>query len=664
MKTQYLAGIDGLRAIAVLAVMAFHLDPVFLPSGFTGVDVFFVISGYVISKSLSQRSSTAFFPYLLGFYKRRVIRILPALLVFLLITSLLSTLFIPAAWLSVTSSKTGLGAFWGVSNYMLLWHTDGYFSPQVDFNPFVHTWSLAVEEQFYVFFPFLFYIWIKSQQLTTFLGFFLRSLLPSLAIISLGYAAYETTAYPDQSFYLLPSRFWELAAGALLFKLHSNNVFFDRSKYSSALFFGLGLLLLVIGFIYSEKELFPFPWAIAPVLGTLLLINGIANPASRPSTIHNALQSNVLGYIGKISYSLYLWHWGVYVLFRWTVGLDTLLKVLVALVLTFFLAIASYHFIESPIRDNTSFKHWRSWKVIALGLIIIGASYFISQKIFESQPMLSLSVTKDKLIWYPNAQPNIKPSANEVKLQSHFKGRKLFVVGDSHTMAYSQMLHEISVRLGIEVHKYPTGHCRPMNLLFSATQSDFCQQRTKDVFNTIKKLSTSGDIVFFASLRMNRLCDQWEVADIKGVIHRQNSREFKADQQLALQQASSIIQVLSKQGLKVLIDTPKPVFKAPPFRCSDWFNQLNPICQSGMTIKRQFLLEHQQSVIASLKSLQARHQNVSIWNPFVTLCKNDICSAFDDDKPLFFDGDHLSGHGNQVLIPSFKRKILEIFSGL
>jgi peptidoglycan/LPS O-acetylase OafA/YrhL len=664
LKIKYLAGIDGLRAIAVLAVMAFHLDPTFLPSGFTGVDVFFVISGYVISKSLSQRTSSAFIPYILDFYKRRVIRILPALLVFLIVISLASTLFIPTSWLSVTSSKTGLGAFWGISNYMLLWHTDGYFSPRVDFNPFVHTWSLSVEEQFYLFFPFLLYISHRFQQLKTFFGLFSRSILLGLAMTSLGYAVYETTAHPDQAFYLLPSRFWELAAGALLFKQHSNNVFFDRFKGSQTVFFSLGFLLLVIGFIYSAREFFPFPWAIAPVLGTVLLMNGIASPSTQSSFLQDILESRLLRYIGKISYSLYLWHWGIYVLFRWTIGLDSVFSILIALILTFSLAILSYHFIESPVRNNAFFKHGKNWQVIVLSIITLSASYFISQKIFESQSMLSLSVTRDKAIWYPDAQPDITPSEDEIRLQIQLKGRKLFVVGDSHTMAYSLMLNEISTRLGIEVHQYPTGHCRPMSLLFSATQSDFCQKRIENIVNTIQQLSKLGDIVFFASLRMKRLCDQWNIVDVEKAVRIQNSTAFKQDQQLAFQQASTLIKRLNDKGLKVLIDAPKPVFKAPPFRCSDWFNQSNPICQSGMIVERDFLLEHRRSVVVSMKRLAIKHNNVSLWDPFFVLCKNETCSAFDGDKPLFFDGDHLSGHGNRVLIPSFKQKILDIFSGL
>lgn len=142
--TRYLREIDGLRALAVLSVMVFHLQSSWLPGGFTGVDVFFVISGYVVSKSIAERVDTSFGSYLAGFYSRRVVRILPALLVCLTFVSVLSALIVPASWLSSTAEKTGLWAYFGFSNFALVLLNDGYFSPRIEYNPFVHTWSLGV----------------------------------------------------------------------------------------------------------------------------------------------------------------------------------------------------------------------------------------------------------------------------------------------------------------------------------------------------------------------------------------------------------------------------------------------------------------------------------------------------------------------------------------
>lgn len=383
-RLDYLTGIDGLRAIAVLAVIIYHIKFFsFLPGGFTGVDVFFVISGYVISKSLAKKSSLRFSSYLSEFYRRRILRIFPALIVCLLVTMTASTLFIPSAWLSSTNSQTGLAAFFGVSNFALVWYTDGYFSPRVEFNPFLHTWSLAVEEQFYLFFPLLFYIWLKFNKKRSVYGYLSRGLLLGLAILSLVYAYFETASNHDRAFYLLPSRFWELAAGALLFKLHSNNLWLSNSKRISGIFLVSGILLLGLGFAYATQDLFPFPWAIIPVVSTMLLISGVTNVSDR-FIIHQFLQSNLMTYIGRISYSLYLWHWPVSVLFRWTIGFDRLEYHLIYLVAIFLLGAVSYHFVESPLRTHQYFLKQPNWKLISGGLAVICISFFIANYINDS----------------------------------------------------------------------------------------------------------------------------------------------------------------------------------------------------------------------------------------------------------------------------------------
>lgn len=172
-NNSYIKGIDGIRAIAVLAVLIFHLDINILPGGFTGVDIFFVISGYVVSASLLRNYNIDFKEFALEFYKRRIIRIFPSLIVCLIVSSIVTVLFIPASWLSYTTNKTAIAAFLGLSNFALILFNDGYFSPRTDFNPFTHTWSLGVEEQFYLIFPLLFYIHIKYKNYTSTKEFFL-----------------------------------------------------------------------------------------------------------------------------------------------------------------------------------------------------------------------------------------------------------------------------------------------------------------------------------------------------------------------------------------------------------------------------------------------------------------------------------------------------------
>jgi peptidoglycan/LPS O-acetylase OafA/YrhL len=158
---KYRPDIDGLRALAVVSVVFYHTGAKWLPGGFLGVDVFFVISGFVVSASLADSSAPTFWGFLAEFYARRLARIAPALVVMLTFAAIAATLFIPKAWLSGISERTALGAFFGLSNRILQSNPDTYFAPRTEFNPYTHTWSLGVEEQFYVICPMLLFVWVR-----------------------------------------------------------------------------------------------------------------------------------------------------------------------------------------------------------------------------------------------------------------------------------------------------------------------------------------------------------------------------------------------------------------------------------------------------------------------------------------------------------------------
>jgi hypothetical protein len=420
-----------------------------------------------------------------------------------------------------------------------------------------------------------------------------------------------------------------------------------------------GIFLLGIGFVYSAQQLFPFPWAIIPVFSTMLLISGVTNVSDRLSIIHKFLQSPTIIYIGKISFSLYLWHWPVATLFRWTIGFDSLEHIVIYLVIVFLLAVASYHLVESPVRTNTYLLTQKNWKLILSGLVTISASYFTANYVFESQSMISLSVTKDRYTWRAFAHTPGEPS--NVSANEDIVGRKLFVIGDSHTAAYRTMLNEVSTQLGIEVYIYEQGGCSVASLLAPMSPTEACQTFYNRTFTEVKNMAKPNDIIFLASLRMPELADQFEPFDEVAVTAKTNKKMAPENIQNALEDASRLLDEISAPRVHILIDAPKPVLKSPPYRCSDWFNEMNPICLPGLSVNREFLLRLRQPVMDSLRILKSRHKNLSVWDPFFVLCKNENCSAYDGDKPLFFDGDHLSGHGNRILTPSFRNKILDIW---
>ncbi len=656
----HLFAIDGLRAIAVLAVLIFHAQAgSLLRGGFTGVDIFLVISGYVISRSLYHRTTTNFLTYLSEFYKRRIKRILPALLVCLLVTVLLATLFIPSSWLSSTIDDTGLAAFWGVSNFSLVFNNDGYFSPKVEYIPFLHTWSLAVEEQFYLIFPVLFYFWLNAERKnnTGRVLPWLVLLLPSVG--SFVWAIYETTVFPERAFYLIPSRFWELAAGAILFQLHTRGIFIPKSKRSTGIYSVTGLILIGAGLLYADRLLFPFPYVILPVSGTLLMLSTAVCRYEDNTVVQRALSSGVLRYIGNISYSLYLWHWPVAVLLRWTVGMESLTSLWVYYTLSFVLAMLSYHLLEKPIKESRVLSAAKNWQIIAGGLAVIMLAFFGAREIIDAKGTLSLSVTKDSYIWRSRKYTRDRVGV-VAESGSNIKHKKIFILGDSHTAAYRTMLNITAAKLGVDVYEYEAGGCAVAGLLQANAKIPGLTEFYKNSFEMIKKTAQPGDIVFLASLRMPEIKGE---DDDNVVLEKYFSQKEENNRVVARDDADRIISDFEELGLYVLIDAPKPVLRSSPYRCADWFNRSNPAGRLGMSVQRSYLEKLRQPVLESLTILREKHKYLHIWDPFPVLCTGVEFNAFDEGGlPVFFDSDHLSAHGNRLLVASFIKKVLEIWA--
>ena len=644
----YLPAIDGLRAIAVIAVILFHADFLdVLPGGFTGVDLFFVISGYVISQSLCDRGHSGFVDYLKAFYRRRLLRILPALLVVLVVTFLVSALFVPQSWLSEQNSRTGLAAFFGVSNVVLAWNPDTYFSPGAELNPFLHTWSLGVEEQYYVVFPVLYFLWLRFNKNSALVW----AVLPVLAIASLVTSALETKTDQLSAFYLLPGRFWELAAGAILFQLIATRRASLRSRPLASLLLASGLALVLAGFVYAEGQDFPFPWAIATVLGAVLMIAALALPADGyGSPLQRLLQAPWVTYIGRLSFSLYLWHWPVAVFLRWTTGTELLVVQLVYPVVVMALAAASYHWIEIPVRTGKSAWQRQAWSTFAFSFSAVILLWWSAFWVADNTEQLSLSQTRDTYTWYAYRH---YPREDVLKIEDpQVNGRQLFVIGDSHTAAYRTLLNSVSLKLGIKVVEYEQGGCSVVSLMAGDPAS--CAVRQEADLRDIESKANPGDIVFLASLRMPEM----ENVAFEQALSLQTVENHDA----ARRSAEVVLARLTAAKIQILMDAPKPLFRAPPNRCSDWFNRMNPVCAAGLTVEGWQLERLRAPQMQLLDQLQREYPSLTVWDPFPFLCPGAVCSAYDTNGlPLFFDSNHLSGHGNRVLEPSFRAVLLSIW---
>jgi peptidoglycan/LPS O-acetylase OafA/YrhL len=336
----YRPDIDGLRAIAVLSVIGFHVAHHILPGGFLGVDIFFVISGYLITSILWRQVGQGRFS-IAGFYDRRVRRIMPALLVLLGFSTIVAlAILLPADLIGY--SKSLLATLLFVAN-IYFWRDTDYFARAAEDKPLLHTWSLGVEEQFYIFFPLLLYLLRKLPNRAV------MAVLAGIAAVSfVGNAGALYIGGDSPAFFLLPTRAWELSFGAVLALLpYSDRPARRRAETVLGL---LGLVLILIALVHPQLPLTAFPVATPAVVGaTLIIWAGMG----RTCAATRLLALRPLVFVGLISYSLYLWHWPIivfaqYYLIRELTWQEDLL--LISLMIA--VAAASWRFIEQPFRGK------------------------------------------------------------------------------------------------------------------------------------------------------------------------------------------------------------------------------------------------------------------------------------------------------------------------
>lgn len=338
-KMEYRREIDGLRAIAVLPVILFHAGFETFGGGFVGVDIFFVISGFLITTIISEESKTGRFS-IVNFYERRARRIFPALFLVMGICIISAWfLFLPGDMKEFADSITAVSLF--LSNF-LFWYQSGYFDTVAEMKPMLHTWSLAVEEQFYVIFPLLFMLFMKLGKQ------YVLTVLSILFFASLGFAQWVSITNPEMAFYFLPARGWELLLGSLIsLFLYRVKI---RNRIANECGTGLGLLLILYSiFFYSKITPFPGVYALAPTIGAGLIIVF----ATQKTMLGQIIGNKLFMRIGAISYSAYLWHQPLFVFARY-MTLNEPSKAMFATlsVVTFALAYLSWKFVELPFRDK------------------------------------------------------------------------------------------------------------------------------------------------------------------------------------------------------------------------------------------------------------------------------------------------------------------------
>ena len=363
----YRPDIDGLRAISVIFVILFHADLLWIQGGFIGVDIFFVISGYLITRSIDKEMLGNVFSFK-AFYLRRIRRIIPVLVFVMLVITIPACLFLFANDLE-TFGRTALHTILSTNNFYLWIKGSNYFVGNTELMPLLHTWSLSVEEQFYFIWPPILLLLHRYLNLKNRLYFIILFI-----VIGLGLSVFLASFYPKVAYFLLPARLFELSLGAGLALFWDKIPELSRNKNNGISVVGLLLILLPV-FLLNGLSTFPGFNAFYPCLGAVLLILSGKNSHTK-GIVNRLLTIKPLVFIGLLSYSMYLWHWPIFSFIKY-VGLElTSDKLIVALTSTVLLSYFSWKFIEKPFRYRFKYNFSKTLLVILLPcLLIIGTLY-------------------------------------------------------------------------------------------------------------------------------------------------------------------------------------------------------------------------------------------------------------------------------------------------
>lgn len=439
---KYRADIDGLRAVAVILVLLFHADLGFT-GGYIGVDVFFVISGFLITGLILKELEAGKFT-LTSFWLRRIRRIIPAATVVVIGT------FVAGYFLLLPGDYADFGKSVVAQQLMLsnfyFWQNTGYFDGAADLKPLLHTWSLAVEEQFYVIYPFLLLLLTRFRPQVVFYGLLL-AILASLAM-----SEYGVRYHPSASYFLLPTRAWELMIGGIVCLLPKPTRV--PSLMREAVSWVALCVMLGAGWFYTPTTPFPGMNALAPCLATSLLIYLNSLEFSSVSTL---LARKSVVFVGLISYSLYLWHWPILSYLRYYHGQDlSIISSILALLTTFALSILSWRFIETPIRNKEYFLLPRNVVTATITMLVINVALGIVIQMSGIRSRFSEEFLAIVETPYAGHEYGAKGNISEgwtlpVIGDRRAVGKPRFTLwGDSYAKCVSGTIHELALKYHIK----------------------------------------------------------------------------------------------------------------------------------------------------------------------------------------------------------------------
>jgi len=630
----YRREIDGMRALAVLAVLAFHARVPGFPGGFSGVDIFLVLSGYLIGGLILREADAGSFS-LVSFYERRVRRILPALFAVLAFTAVASWILLPDDFRNFGASLTAISAL--VSNF-LFERDSGYFALAREATPLLHSWSLAVEEQFYLFFPMLLLLARRWGTTAT------RIALAAVLLLSFAYSVWATHTDPVMAFYSPLSRAWEFLAGALL----ASGVVrapVRRDLGDGAALIGLALLAFAV-FGLDNGSRFPGVAALAPVIGTMLLLYGTQAEGSRAAML---LSLKPFVGIGLISYSLYLWHWPLIVLGGYYV-LDHRMGLITGaamVLLSFPIAWASWRYIERPFRKPRLLLSRRALFASAAAGTLAFAGYGTAIYVLKGIParfdpvVQRLAERGDQPDYSCTNRPIGEVLSDPACRLGDARAAPSFLLwGDSHAAVYFPALKREAAAWGVSGYMITTFDCTPVVSLSEGgtgkrgIRQAECRERNAET----AKLLAEGRI------RAVVIAGHWDAYGL--------GRRGKPGSNVAgrLDRFEAGIRALHAQGLNIyfVLDVPQAaglsvldLAKARVIGARSAFEPTTAEYQRrSATLRDRALAWERQGL-------------VTVIDPSRLLCGPAICRMTDGDYPLYFDTHHLNARGAAFVGPLF-----------
>ena len=635
MKQGFRQDINGLRAWAVIAVILFHFGIPGFSGGFVGVDIFFVISGFlmtgIIYKGLTEDSFST-----LGFYLARAKRIIPALLALCLALLILGWNFLPAIEFEQLG-KHSAGAVTFLSN-MVFWKESGYFDSESHDKWLLHTWSLSVEWQFYILLPLaLIILWkIRPQKTTLIVSYFLG------IIASLALSIIITQLKPSAAFYLLPTRAWEMLAGGLVFLLQDH---FTRNKSRLKALEIIGFFLLVFSIVYFDDQTSWPDWkALLPVLGTCLVIISIQENSLLSTTKLHAV-------FGKWSYSLYLWHWPLVVFLNYTSEQSNPYWIFMGLLITLILGFLSYKFIESPTSKFLNSKKQQSVFLIsasAVSIPLILGVYIFSQSGIHGRISPEIDAVFDM-------QTDINPRRNECHgtktthpPECTYGGSDLaiIVLGDSHAAAIVNAVEKSLPFKDKHLLDWTISGC-PTVAGINREGAPACHTFNKYALKKQESFNKNIPVLIF-----NR-----NAIPFYGPNESHKQPRFYFDKP----SGTSYKQHLVDNYIETLCSYAKsrPTFvmrPTPEFKLNVPKKIGRSILLGGapeFEISKQEYFNRQQ-VTWDAQDTAHEQCGVIILDPLPYLCEGNNCQGSKNGIPIYYDDDHLNLYGADQLIPLFR----------